>query len=143
MVLGAGQKRTSIKLNLATISQTTINATGDTICTILSLYEVSINITTLLVHLKQAQYEWLVSVNYHCKSEYITTMSFWSGALVLPSSDQMCGQPDATTLETPAMSERYSTARLGVKKNQSDPTCSVNLLTYIVFGDKACLQRTV
>src|SRR5205823_13581455 len=43
MELGAGKKRTSIQLNLATISQIRMNAIGDAICTTLSLGEFSIN----------------------------------------------------------------------------------------------------
>ena len=43
MELGAGKKRTSIQLNLATISQIRMNAIGDAICTTLSLREFSIN----------------------------------------------------------------------------------------------------
>src|SRR5437773_8914271 len=41
--LGAGKKRTSIQLNLATISQIRMNAIGDATCTTLSLTEFSIN----------------------------------------------------------------------------------------------------
>jgi len=52
MELGAGKKRTSIQLNLATISQIRMNAIGDAICTTLSLTEFSIK------HLPDLSIKW-------------------------------------------------------------------------------------